>query len=140
MYFFDSFDNKIDEKGRLVLPAAWREEFVSGGYLSSLGDSVGIFTEDAFEKHLRRLEQSEHFSRDDLSLIAGLSSAFKPDGQYRVTVSPRIREHVGLGRDVTVAGQKSHLAIFNRADWLAKQTAIPAEEMASKMKQLSGAL
>ena len=54
MEFFDQFEHTIDDKGRLVLPAAYREAFVGGGFLTLLGDNAALFTSDGWEKYRRR--------------------------------------------------------------------------------------
>ena len=121
MEFFDQFDHTIDDKGRLILPAAYRDAFVGGGFLTFMGRSVGLFTEDGFDKHRRKLGLSGSFTRKDLQQLMALTTPFKPDAQHRVSISSKLRERVQLGREVTVAGQGSHAAIFPREVWYASE-------------------
>ena len=121
MEFFGKFDHTIDDKGRLVLPAAYRSAFGDGGYLTFMGASAGLYTEDEFEKYRRRLTLSGKFSRKDLQQLMALTTPFKPDAQHRVSISSKLRERVQLGREVTVAGQGSHAAIFPREVWYASE-------------------
>lgn len=123
MEFFDQFEQKIDDKGRLILPSAFRSAFVDGGFLTYMGHAVGIFTPDGFEKHRRKLGLSPTFTRRDLQQVMALTTPFNPDSQHRISVSPKLRTRVGLDREVTLAGQGSHVAIFPRDVWEANEAA-----------------
>lgn len=117
MEFFDQFEHTIDDKGRLVLPAAYREAFVSGGFLTLLGDNAALFTKDGWEKYRRRLELQGNFTRHQLQYLFSFVSPFTPDSQHRIVVNSRLRARVGLEREVSIVGSSSHAAIFPRATW-----------------------
>jgi MraZ protein len=119
MEFFDQFEHTIDDKGRMVLPAAYRHAFTDGGFLVFLGGSAALFTPDGWEKYRRRLDLSGKFSRRELQVVLSYVSPFQPDSQYRITVNPRLRQKVGLDREVTIVGSGTHLAIYARDAWAA---------------------
>jgi MraZ protein len=121
MEFFNKFDHTIDDKGRLVLPSAYRSAFAEGGYLTYMGASAGLFTEDEFEKYRRKITLSGVFSRKDLQQLMALTTPVQPDAQHRVPISQGLRDRVQLGREVTVAGQGSHVEIFPREVWMARE-------------------
>lgn len=121
MEFFDQFEHTIDGKGRLVLPSAYRDAFKEGGYLTFMGASVGLFTPEGWEKHLFRLQSNDVFTRKDISQVLALTSPFTPDGQHRVSISPKLRARVGIDREVTIVGQASHAAIYPRDVWAARE-------------------
>lgn len=128
MEFFDQFEHTIDDKGRMVLPAAYREAFAGGGFLTLLGDNAALFTPDGWEKYRRRLELSGTFSRDELRYLFSFVSPFTPDAQHRIAVSARLRERVGLGREVSIVGSSSHAAIFPRERWAALEDRVNAPD------------
>jgi MraZ protein len=117
MEFFDHFEHTIDDKGRLVLPAAYREAFAGGGFVARLGGSAGLFTRDGWEKYKRRLELEGVFSRDQLLLLFSLASPFTPDSQHRIAIGQKLRDQVGLERLVTIVGTGSHAAVYPRERW-----------------------
>lgn len=121
MEFFGKFDHTIDDKGRLVLPAAYRSAFVDGGFLTFMGASAGLFTEDEFEKYRRRLTLSGKFTRKDLQQLMALTTPVQPDAQHRVAISTHLRDRVGLDREVAVVGQAGHVEIFPRDVWEARE-------------------
>ena len=126
MDFYDTFEHTIDGKGRLVLPASYRAAFTGGGFVTYLGRYAALFTPSEWEKYRRRLEQSGQFSRDQLQYLFSFVTPFQPDAQNRIGVSQRLREKVGLERDVTIVGSVSHAAIYPRDEWTRVEAAIEA--------------
>lgn len=128
MEFFDQFEHTIDDKGRLVLPAAYRAAFAEGGFLALLGDYAAVFTSDGWEKYRRRLELSGAFSRKQLQYVLSFVSPFSPDSQHRISLAARLRDQAGLGREVTIVGSGSHAAIYPRERWSALEAEATAPD------------
>ncbi len=134
----DSFEHTIDEKGRLVLPSAYRDQFAAGAVLSAKGDHVACYTQPAWEEFLEQLRikrREGHITRDDFNLITGLSSAVKPDAQGRVMLSGRIRASAELDRDVIVQGADDYLAIYRPSRW-ADEGAATIADVTAKLNKL----
>jgi MraZ protein len=117
MEFFDQFEHTIDDKGRMVLPAAYRESFVRGGFVVLLGDSAALFTDEGWEKYRRKLAMSGEFTRRQLQVLYSSASPFVPDAQNRIVLNARVRARAGLGREVVIVGSGSHAAIYPRDAW-----------------------
>lgn len=117
MEFFDQFEHTIDDKGRLVLPAAYREAFVAGGFVTFLGDTAAIFTDAGWDMYRRKLELSKVFTRRELRYMYSLASPFRPDAQHRIVLNARLRAKAHLQREVTIVGSGTHAAIYPRAEW-----------------------
>ncbi|MEI2699313.1 MAG: hypothetical protein V9E94_13605 [Microthrixaceae bacterium] len=128
MEFFDQFEHTIDDKGRMVLPAAYRAAFVDGGFLAFLGGNAALFTEDGWETYRRKLELSKALTRIEFQYLCGLASPFKPDAQNRIVLNAKIREKAGLGREVTIVGSNSHAAIYPRAEWSRLEATVEAPD------------
>lgn len=111
------FEHTIDDKGRLVLPAAFRPAFAEGGVVTFLGSYAALFTDAEWEKYWRRLELSGAFSRTQLQYTLSLTSPVAPDSQHRIGLSPQLREVAGLEREVTAIGSQSHVALYARSVW-----------------------
>jgi MraZ protein len=115
--FYDTFEHTIDGKGRLVLPASFRSAFADGGFVTYLGKYAALFTTDEWQKYRRRLEQSGQFTREQLQYLFSFVTPFQPDAQNRIGISQRLRDKVGLDRDVTIVGSGSHAALYAREAW-----------------------
>jgi len=123
MEFFDQFEHTIDDKGRMVLPAAYRNAFTEGGYLALVRDYAALFTPEGWERYRRRLELSGQFRPRQMQVLMSYVSPFTPDSQHRIAVNPRLRDKAGLGREVTIVGSSSHAAIYSRDAWAALEAA-----------------
>lgn len=137
MAFFGEFDHKIDPKGRINLPAKYKDDFRDGGFVCFLTPLVAIFTPDGWADYRSRLRASGVFSRDDLQVIMGMASEFTPDSQNRIVLNAKTRENGGLGELITVVGAEDYLAIWDRDKWIAKQASVlakPAEGLSLEEK------
>jgi len=119
--FLGTHAPRLDEKGRLVLPAKFRDA-LAGGLVMVKGQehSVVVWPAAEFANYAERLNEA---SRSDARVRAHLrvlfSGAFDeiPDKQGRVTVPPSLRAYAGLDRDVMVVGNGSTFEIWDAGTW-----------------------
>jgi MraZ protein len=113
--------HRLDDKGRLVLPAKFRDELSSGVVLTKGQDRcVVLWPEAEFGAYAARLNEASRSNSAVRSYLRVLfSSAFdqKPDKQGRVSVPTALRDYAGLDRDVVVAGNGSTAEIWNESAW-----------------------
>jgi MraZ protein len=111
----------LDGKGRVILPARFRERLASGLVLTPSQDRcIDVFPLTGFERRveeLRALPRTDQRARTYLRVFLAGAHEEKPDAQGRVTVPPRLREYAGLDRDLTVNGADEKLEIWDRATW-----------------------
>lgn len=138
MEFYDQFEHNIDDKGRLVLPAAYRAAFANGGYATIRANYVGLYPLGEWEREKRRMADSGRFTQRDLQRILALTSPFMPDAQYRINIGPKLRSAVtpNLGREVTVVGSGSHAGVYDRAAWAAIETDTDEAPLVDKIASL----
>jgi MraZ protein len=123
-----SYSARIDDKGRLKIPNAFRAlvEDQKGGslYLTSVtGDSVRIYTMSgwlAVEQRLSKMP-SEHPARQKfLDRVNYFGQSGELDVQGRVLIPTRLREAAAMNGDVDVLGQVDFLEVWNHERLLAK--------------------
>ena len=119
--FLGTHAPRLDDKGRLVLPAKFRDALAPGLVLTKGQDrSIVVWPAAEFAAYAARLGEA---SRSDEKVRAYLrvlfSSAFdeQPDKQGRVTLPPTLREYAGLDRDVVVVGNGQTVEIWDSAAW-----------------------
>ncbi|MEX0767655.1 MAG: hypothetical protein WD029_04200 [Microthrixaceae bacterium] len=122
MEFLGQFEHTIDDKGRMVLPSAYRSEFADGVHVAFVGSSAALFTPEGWERYRRKLDLSGNFTRKQMQVLLSLVSPVTPDSQHRVTINAKLREIVGLQRDVTIVGSNSFAAIYDRSTWSELET------------------
>lgn len=110
---------KIDDKGRVSLPAPFREDFLAdeGGFLVWRVDHIGLMNESTWNKYFRRLEDDEDLSPDDLQVLASWATPFKLDHQGRLVVNQLLRERAGLENEVVLVGSKNYISVYEPGAW-----------------------
>jgi len=119
--FLGTHAPRLDEKGRLFLPAKFRDGLAEGLVITKGQDrSLVVWPESEFRAYSERLGEA---SRSNAAVRSHMrvffSSAFdqSPDKQGRVTIPPQLREYAGLDRDVVVVGNNNTVEIWDTAAW-----------------------
>ncbi len=128
--FLGTYAPKLDEKGRIILPAKFRDELASGLVLTRGQEHcVYVFSQREFESLHEKIRQAPVTSkqaRDYLRVFLSGASAELPDKQNRVTIPTPLRTYAGLDRDLVVIGAGSRAEIWDAEAWetyLAEQEA-----------------
>ena len=109
--FLGTYEPKLDDKGRVILPARFRED-MEGGIVLTRGQEhcIYAFPAQEFEQmtvELRRAPLSSKQARDYIRVL--LSGAYKE--------VPDLRKYAGLDRELTVIGAGSRAEIWNSQAW-----------------------
>jgi MraZ protein len=111
----------MDPKGRISLPAKFREAFKAGVHLT-LGQEgcLYAFPREEWEGEKARIEEralADPQTRGYNRVFFGNAEHVDLDGQGRLVVPRRLREKVRLGRDVAVVGVSDRLEIWPEEEW-----------------------
>lgn len=128
---------KLDDKGRVILPAKFREE-LAGGIVVTRGQErcLYVFSTAEFEQVHERVRQaplSNKQARDFLRMFLSGASAETPDGQNRITIPQHLRQYAGLEKELIVTGVGAHAEIWDANAWNAYLSS--NEESYSEMEQ-----
>lgn len=123
-----NYSAKIDDKGRLKIPNAFRalveDQHGAGLYLTSLtGESVRIYPMPVWlgvEERLRRMPSTHPARLKFLDRVNYFGQLSEFDSQGRVSLPPRLRDSAGMAGDVDVLGQVDYLEVWNHERLLAK--------------------
>jgi len=119
---------RIDEKGRLKIPNAFRSvvEKTHGSELfvtSLTGESVRIYPMPVWLVHEEKLGRmpSTHPSRlKYLDRVNFYGQTAQIDSQGRVVIHLRLRESAGMSGEVDVFGQYDYIEVWNHERFVAK--------------------
>ena len=119
--FLGTHAPRLDEKGRLILPAKYREE-LAGGVVITKGQErcLYVFPQDEFTRiteALRTAPVTAKSVRDYSRVFFASASDELPDKQGRITVPPALRAYAGLERDCVVIGANTRLEIWDTQAW-----------------------
>ena len=127
--FLGTHAPRLDEKGRLFLPAKYRDD-LAGGVVITKGQErcLYVFPHEEFGRITEALRDAPVTAKAvrDYSRVF-FASAFdeSPDKQGRITVPPGLREYAGLQRDCIVIGANTRLEIWDAQAW---ETYLAAQE------------
>ena len=119
--FLGTHAPRLDEKGRLILPAKYRDE-LSGGVVITKGQErcLYVFPNDEFARiteALRAAPVTAKAVRDYSRVFFASASDEIPDKTGRITVPPALRTYAGLQRDCAVIGANTRLEIWDAQAW-----------------------
>ena len=118
--FLGTHTPKLDEKGRLILPAKYRDELAEGLVITRFQERcLAIWPVQTFVGMAQagRGAPSDQSHRDYQRMLASGASDETPDKQGRVTIPQHLRTYAGLERDCVVVGAINRVEIWDAAAW-----------------------
>ena len=119
--FMGEYNHTIDAKGRLIIPAKFREllgtEFV---LTRGLDGCLFIYPVDewkAFEQKLRALPLTNKNARTFSRFFVAGAAMCELDRQGRVLVPQTLREFAGLEKDVVLTGNLDRIEVWSKDKW-----------------------
>ena len=125
MLFMGTYTPRLDEKGRLFLPAKFRDRLAEGLVVTQGQEQclvvwpADVFADEAERAAARPMTNraARHYAR---ILFAGGDES-TPDKQGRISIPGHLREYADLDRDIVVIGVRDRLEIWNPERWRAFQ-------------------
>lgn len=124
-----SYSARIDDKGRLKIPNAFKalvedQHGDSGLYVTSVtGESVRVYPMPvwlAVEQRLARMPTTHPSRLKFLDRVNFYGQVSGFDAQGRVVIPPRLRESAGMTGEVDVLGQVEYLEVWNHERFVAR--------------------
>ncbi|MDR6939011.1 division/cell wall cluster transcriptional repressor MraZ [Arcanobacterium hippocoleae] len=119
--FLGTYEPKLDDKGRIILPAKFRDQ-LAGGLVITRGQErcLYVFPMATFEDVLAKLQQAPMTSKEARTytriFLSGANDQI-PDKQGRVTVPSMLRAYAGLERDLVVIGTGDRVEVWAQDAW-----------------------
>lgn len=116
-----TFTPKLDDKGRLILPAKFRDDLASGIVMTRGHEKcLFVFPMEEFKALHGKLKDAPLTSRQardfNRVLLSGAHDEI-PDKQGRVTIPAILRTWASLGRDLAVVGTGNKVEIWDAQAW-----------------------
>lgn len=118
--FMGTYGHSIDAKGRVIVPAKFRE-VLGDSFVVTLGldGCLFVYPEEEWEdfvKQLKELPGSKEARKLQRYFMAGAAPC-DVDKQGRVLIPSNLREKVGLDKDVVFVGVMSKIEIWSKERW-----------------------
>jgi len=119
--FLGTHTPRLDDKGRLFLPAKFRERLATGLVVTRGQERcLYVFPMDEFVKVTQQMQEAPTTNRavrDYIRVFLSGASDEIPDKQGRVTIPAHLRQYAGLSRDCTVIGTGSRVEVWDTDAW-----------------------
>lgn len=140
--FIGEFQHNLDIKGRMAVPAKFRQK-ISGGAIITRGldHCLFVFTNQEWEVMAQKLDtlplvksDSRAFSR---LMLAGAAEV-DLDKQGRILIPDYLREYAGLKKQVVVTGVNKRFEVWDAESWkqYKSKTESASDEIAEKLSEL----
>lgn len=136
------FRHNLDAKGRMAIPAKFREELQGGAIITrGLDSCLFLFTQKEWERlaaKITSLPLAQANSRAFARLMLAGAMDLEIDGQGRILMPDYLRSFAKLSKSVVVAGLYTRVEIWDEARWngYKAKTESASEEIAEKLGEL----
>lgn len=140
--FRDEYSHSIDAKGRLIVPAKYREELGDKFIVTKgLDGCLYIYPNEAwneFENKLSSLPSGKSDTRKLVRFFMSSASEVELDKQGRILISQKHREYAALEKEVIFAGVGKKIEIWSKEKWeeTATFSSEDMDEVAERMSDL----
>lgn len=123
--FYGEFEHNIDRKGRLILPAKFRdtckEYQVDRFFLTrGLDKCIFMFTEDEWrtqEQKFKNMPFTKQESRNFNRMFFAGAIDVRPDKQGRFIIPNYLKDYSGIKLETVVIGVSNRIEIWDKKSW-----------------------
>ena len=120
--FLGQFQHNLDDKGRLMVPARYRDLLAAGAFITQGFDKCLMVMTDAYFKQvyerINNMNLADSTARMLRRLILSNAYPVEVDKVGRILVPQNLREFLGVASgELTVAGQGEYFEVWTPAEW-----------------------
>ena len=120
--FLSQFQHNLDDKGRLMIPARYRDLLAAGAFITQGFDKCLMVMTDGYFKEvyerINNMNMADASARMLRRLILSNAYPVEVDKVGRILVPQNLREFLGVSSgELTVAGQGDYFEVWTPADW-----------------------
>ena len=140
--FMGEYSHSLDPKGRLIMPAKFREQLGDTFVVTKgLDQCLYIYANEdwkVFEEKLSQLPLTNKDTRRLVRFFLAGACECETDKQGRILLPSVLREYAGLEKDVVLAGTSGRIEIWSRDRYLADQEEYEGgiDDIAASMEKL----
>jgi len=115
------YQHSLDAKGRLIIPAKFREELGEIAVMTrGLDNCLFLFPMPEWkvlEEKLKTLPLTKATARQFVRFFFSGATECELDKQGRIMIPPSLRDYAGVDKDVVVIGVSNRIEIWSRQRW-----------------------
>ena len=136
--FMGEHNHTVDAKGRVIIPAKFRDELGDEFVLTlGLDGCLFVYPNDEwlnFVNELKGLPGSKEARQLQRYFMAGAASC-EVDKQGRFLIPQKLREHAGLDKELVLVGVLNKIEIWSKERWESNNTYENMDEIAERMSE-----
>ena len=138
--FLGEYTHTIDDKGRITIPAKFREE-LEGGLVVTIGfdRNLMVFPMEQWEELAERITArplGDNSVRALRRRVFSSASDLTPDRQGRIIVPQYLRDFADIENEVVIAGLYDYIEMWSAKAWLAVREMIEDDDDGSRWEDL----
>ena len=138
--FMGEYNHTIDAKGRLIIPAKFREALGEEFILTrGLDGCLSIYPMDewkSFEEKLKALPLTDKNARAFLRFFVSGATSCELDKQGRILVPSTLREFAGLEKEVVLTGNLTRIEVWSKEKWIENSNYDDMDSIAASMQEM----
>lgn len=119
--FVGNHTPRMDDKGRITMPAKYRDKLAGGAVLMRGQDhALYLLTADDFEEFAAPAINAEITDPKQIGFqryMLAYAEDQRLDAQGRITIPPKMRDYAGLDKDIVLNGAGKRLEIWAADAW-----------------------
>ncbi len=119
--FIGEFKHNVDPKGRLAVPAKFREDLTRGAVVTrGLDGCLFIYTYDEWQQQadkLKKLPLTQADARAFVRLMFAGAAEVEIDKQGRINIPAYLLEYAHITKETVVAGLYNRIEIWSQTEW-----------------------
>ena len=132
------YQHSIDAKGRLFIPAKFREELGETFYVTiGLDGCLSVYSDTKWAALMEKVEALPLSKARNMRTLFANAAKCEPDAQGRILIPGKLREYAALDREVIINGMSKCVELWNPERWAPIETAgLDSEDLAAAMEEL----
>ena len=132
------YQHNIDAKGRLFIPAKFREELGEAFYVAiGLDGCLSVYADSKWAELRAKADALPLTQSRRMRALFAKAAKCEPDSQGRILIPANLREYAGLEKEVVINGASKCVELWNPERWAPIEAAgLDPENLAAAMEEL----
>ena len=119
--FIGEYYHNLDAKGRIIIPAKFRDE-LNGTFILTRGldGCLTIYSTEKWEKifeEINKLPETKKATRQYIRMLTANACECTLDNQGRILIPANLSGSVNITKECVVVGANSHVENWDKATW-----------------------
>ena len=119
--FIGEYYHNLDAKGRIIIPAKFRDE-LNGTFILTRGldGCLTIYSTEKWEKifeEINKLPETKKATRQYIRMLTANACECTLDNQGRILIPANLSGSVNITKECVVVGANSHVEIWDKSTW-----------------------